>query len=449
MQTRRDFLKGAMTIGAGLGLSGVLGPLSAAPASAMTTSTIDWWDPNDLPSFQVYVTPLLDTFRKQTGISVNNENISWGVLVPRLTAAGASHTTPAVSLGGAGFPAIFAKQALLSDVSGVIKTVDGVGGRIPSPMVVACGYNGVPYGVPLFTAANGYFYRKDMFAKAGITDVPNPATGGKYAYTWDEFVQVCKALNHPPNQYALVWEVAGITAQPNIWSTLVTNGAYILNQQNKLDWDTPETIEAYEYMALLLTNYAPPGAASYDATTATNAFLAGKTAMFANGGEVLSTILSSDVSWKDEVGFMPYPVSKNRSSYAGTVSYMLFKGSQLPQATEFVEFMLRPDNLIKSIWPYRTIVTPSVPGALTDPALVNDPTYKRFKPLLDTKAVVAGNASEMAAYFKVTPLSGTIEASGIGSEVLQSILVNHVSAAAAVKSATSKLQQIISGASQS
>ena len=414
-------------------------------AFAAGTTSIDWWDPNDTPDFQKVVTPLLDKLKKQSGIAVNNVNVAWGDLVPKLTQAGASHTTPPVSLGGAGFPQIFVAQDLLVSDAKLIKSIEATGGPYLTAPWCRC-----PLGLSLTAYLSspqrtGTFTERISSEPPGSTHPTRPSQGRSMPIRGLSSRRFCKELNKPPNQYAFVWEVSGITAQPNIWSTLVTNGAYILDANGKLAWENDHTVGAFEYMAMLLKQYAPPGAASYDATAATNAFLAGKAAMFANGGEVLPLIISSKVPWANEVGFMPYPVQKVRSSYAGVNAYMIFNGSQVAAAQEFVKFMMEPANMVKSIWPYRAVVTPSLPAALKDPTLNNDPIFKRYKDLLETKAVVAGNASEMAAYFKVTPLSGQIEASGIGSQVLQAVLSGQ-SAEQAVTSATPKLEQIISNA---
>ena len=86
--------------------------------------------------------------------------------------------------------AYYAKRGLLEDLSGDW-TKNGWSQQYAS-VKEASTYNGKQYAAPLGYDAYGFFYRKDLFEKAGIKSEPK---------TWEEFLDACKKLrqaaSHP------------------------------------------------------------------------------------------------------------------------------------------------------------------------------------------------------------------------------------------------------------
>jgi ABC-type glycerol-3-phosphate transport system substrate-binding protein len=142
---------------------------------------------------------------------------------------------------------------------------------------------------------------------------------------------------------------------------------------------------------------------------------------------------------------MPSPIKVNKAGYGGAVSFMLANGDQLADAKAFVEFMLRPDNLAKAIWPFRILVVPATLAAQKSPILTNDPTVQKWSKVLGQMSAVAANATGVGQYFAASPQAGLIESSGILSKTLQKILVKNTDPEKAVAEATPDLEQILNG----
>jgi raffinose/stachyose/melibiose transport system substrate-binding protein len=153
----------------------------------------------------------------------------------------------------------------------------------------------------------GYFYNKELFAKAGISA---PAT------TWDDFFAQCAKL-----------KAAGITplsmdTADSAWVTTLWMGAYIatenaaglnfVRQMNPRNYSTPEVIKAAERIQYMLQNYTTLDAVGGAYEHAANNFLSGKTAMIANGpwmvGDFSDTSKTS-AGFVDKVGSAIYPGS--------------------------------------------------------------------------------------------------------------------------------------------
>lgn len=124
----------------------------------------------------------------------------------------------------------------------------------------------------------GYFYNKDLFKQAGITEP---------AKTWDEFFQQCDKL-----------KAAGITplsmdTADSAWVTQLWMGAMVgtesdaglefMNTMNPTDYNTPEMIAAAEKIQKMYQNYTTQDAIGGKYENAANNFLSGQTAMEIQG----------------------------------------------------------------------------------------------------------------------------------------------------------------------
>jgi multiple sugar transport system substrate-binding protein len=435
--TRRSFIKGSAAAAATVALAS---PLSRTYGQG---AKLDWWNPHGSPAFMAQWETLLAAFKKESGIDVTNVIVGWGDLVPRLTQAATSKTMPGVATGGSGFPQIFASQGVLTDVSATIAAIEGAGSKFLKKAVLASSYQGKPYGIPRYTATNGITFRKDLLEKAGV-QLPDPA-GGKYAFSWDEFVEVCQRLTKAPDQYALAAAGTTFDAEKVIWNFLVTNESYILDKDGKLAWESDRTVESYRFLADIFRRFAPPATATYDLAAANMAFTSGKVAMSYGDGDVHADVDSSHPDSVSRIGFMPSPIKTVKAGYGGTVTFMIPATDQRAAAGTFAQFMLRPENLAHAIWPFRILVTPATDAARKSDILTNDPTVRKWSAVLGQMAAVAENACGVAQYYAASPEAGSIESSGILSKTMQKILVNNVDPERAVAEAKPELEQIMRG----
>ncbi len=151
----------------------------------------------------------------------------------------------------------------------------------------------------------GYFYNKELFKQAGITEP---------AKTWDEFFQQCDKL-----------KAAGITplsmdTADSAWVTQLWMGAMVgtesdaglefMNTMNPTDYNTPEMIAAAEKIQKMYQNYTTQDAIGGKYENAANNFLSGQTAMLANGpwmiGDFSDTSMAEE-GFADKVGVALFP----------------------------------------------------------------------------------------------------------------------------------------------
>jgi raffinose/stachyose/melibiose transport system substrate-binding protein len=207
--------------------------------------------------------------------------------------------------------------------------------------------NGKIYGVPCAKEVCYINYNKELFQKAGITDLPQ---------TWDQFWQVCDKL-----------KTAGITpvamdTNDFAWCTSLFLCALIgtngdegnkwMNIMEPKDYNTPEVINAVTQIQKMLQNYTTKDAIGAKYDNCINHFYQGDVAMIANGPWMISDLrdtTKTSEGFYDKIGIMPFPGN-------GIVNVNLFGfmvGSKTPEKTaaavSFIRYICAPDQQITGL----------------------------------------------------------------------------------------------------
>lgn len=164
----------------------------------------------------------------------------------------------------------------------------------------------------------GYFYNTELFAKAGI----------KPAETWDEFLSNCEKL-----KAAGVTPIAMNTGE-NAWHTNLflaaivgtsgDSGNQFMNTMFPKSFESPEMIDAFKKVTLMLQNYTTKDAIGLPYANAQNYFLQEKAAMIANGPWMISSFVDK---------------TKVKDGFDKKISVAMYPGMGMFQAYE-VGYML-------------------------------------------------------------------------------------------------------------
>jgi multiple sugar transport system substrate-binding protein len=232
--------------------------------------------------------------------------------------------------------AYFAKRGLLDDLSadwqknGWNQTYAAV--KPPST------YAGKQYAAPLGYDSYGFFYRKDLFEKAGITGEPK---------TWDEFLADCQKL-----------KAAGIApiAVPakDSWTLaawfdyldLRING-YAFHEQlmaGNVAYTDPRVRKVYAtWKTLIDDKYFVDNALSYDVDSVSPLLVNGQAAMM-----LMGTFFSAGLpeATRDKMGYFRFPVIDASVPMAedGPVNILMIpaKAANRKDAHRLLAFMLQP-----------------------------------------------------------------------------------------------------------
>jgi multiple sugar transport system substrate-binding protein len=202
------------------------------------------------------------------------------------------------------------------------------------------------YGVPFFTDAGMFYYRKDLLEKSGSTNAPQ---------TWNEVIDLSrKIVDAGDAEYGMVFQGAeyegGVcNGCEYIWGS----GGNILDDQNlsRVVIDSPEAAAGLETERMLVAEgVAPEAVAVYKEQESHTAFLGGGSPFIRNWPYMFG--LASDPAISsikpEQIGIAPLPVSSDgKQSYSALGGWNFFineTSQKKEQAWEFIKFMGEPEQ---------------------------------------------------------------------------------------------------------
>lgn len=202
----------------------------------------------------------------------------------------------------------------------------------------AAHWGGRAYGIPAQTTPELLFYRKDLFAQAGLE--PPTTTQG--------LLTAAKALHDPQRgRHGIAWNAARGTALGHtVLMTLADFGQPILDLKRhaggfdtqhladrdyRFTIDTPAGLQAAEFLKELL-KYSPPDILSMSWYERIRPYAAGKIAM-AYGYTLLAPYFELDDASqaKDQTGYLPHPAGPDGTPIAPVGGYVMGIPANLPK----------------------------------------------------------------------------------------------------------------------
>ena len=195
---------------------------------------------------------------------------------------------------------------------------------------MAAHWGGRPYGVPSQTTPELLFYRRDLFAEAGLEP----------PWTTGEVLAAAKHFHKPRRgRYGIAWNAARGTAlghqfmmacadfglpvidMPQIAGGFDASG--LASAEHRPRFDEPEALEAAEFLLELL-QYSPPDILSMSWYERIRPYAAGKVAM-AYGYTLLAPYFDLDESSPahGQTGFLPHPARAGLPNVAPVGGYVL------------------------------------------------------------------------------------------------------------------------------
>lgn len=252
----------------------------------------------------------------------------------------------------------------------------------------AAHWAGRPYGVPAQTTPELLFYRKDLFAEAGLEP---PATT-------DMLLEAAAAL-HQPNRrrYGIAWNAARGTALGHtVLMTMADFGQPVLNlpeiaggfETDHLStrdyWPTIDTeagLRAAEFLMDLL-KYSPPDILSMSWYERVRPYAAGSIAM-AYGYTLLAPYFELDESSPAcrQTGYLPHPAGPGASPVAPVGGYVMGIPANLP-----------PERIRAAVEALIVFTSPAAQklyiqnGSRTNPrySVAADPEVRRASPIFES-----------------------------------------------------------------
>ena len=279
---------------------------------------------------------LLDEFYEESGILVTQETMTWDNQYVKLMAAIEAGDPPELSWGSQTTTVTLNTVGAAYPVTDLVEELDGLYGYLPSRKDTMF-WDGEYWGIPIFGLNYNFWYRKDMFAEAGL-EPPE---------TWDDVVACAEALNDPPNQ----WGIALPTGE-TMYGEQVINavfyglGGTLMGKGNELKINSPEFVEAlkiYEQLA----QYTPPDAGNYAWPEAGIALAQSKAGMLITFNAILD-YEQVEENLPENLGIipMPSPPGVEPRTQGSTLNVMVTTNDpvEVEAIREWLLFMFKPEN---------------------------------------------------------------------------------------------------------
>jgi multiple sugar transport system substrate-binding protein len=216
-------------------------------------------------------------------------------------------------------------------------------------------FDGKWYGVPFFCATGGYWVRKSWFDAINF-DISKQ-------YSMQEWLDACIKVSDASKKR---WGWGNTVnrsgdGQTNTYSPLFMSGARVTTEDNKVAFNSPETIAAYDWLKDVYTNdkykpALPPGVNAWTDPSNNEAYLAGTIGFSQNAGTMFATamIQKPDIAADTWLALHPSgPVGQKQALIVagpGNFEFFVFTGAKnVDAAKQLIQLLLSKENQ-KAVW---------------------------------------------------------------------------------------------------
>jgi len=341
---RRALLKGGASVLAGAATLSVDQLMGFATAWAQTSP----WKPEkgakiNLLRWKRFVEAedkafmdIIAAFTKATGVEVNVSNESYDDIQPKASVAANTGQGLDMVWGLYSLPHLLPTKCVdVTDVADYLGKK--YGGWADSANAYGKNKAGKWIGIPIAATGALMNYRISSCEKAGFKEFPKDTAG---------FLELCKGLNKNGTPAGMA--IGHASGDANTWLhwALWTHNAYLVDKNDKVIINSPETMKALEYVKGLYDNFIP-GTASWNDSSNNKAFLAGQLHVTCNGISVYVTAKKENKAIADDMNhaYMPIgPVGRPTELHLA-FPILTFQFTKSPQACKaLTAFMLEADN---------------------------------------------------------------------------------------------------------
>ncbi len=346
---RRGFLKGSAAFGAGALLAGSgLTDFARAWAQASPFKpekgaklTVLRWK-RFVQSEEDAFMKLVEAFTKATGVAVNVINEGLDDVQPKASVAANTNQGPDIFWGLYSLPHLFPAKCM--DVTDVATHLSKKYGEWFDSAKTYGMSKGKWIAIPIAYNANVINYRQSMIEAAGFKSIPQDLKG---------FMELMKGLKAKgtPGGFAL----GRASGDGNAWVhwALWAHGANLVDKNDKVIINSPETVKALEYVKELSSHFAP-GTASWNDAFNNKAFLASEISLTNNGVSIYAAAKAGaakgDAKMKeimDDMNHSNWPVGTVGKPTEFHICYPMLgmKYTKFPNAVKaFLDFTMTAEN---------------------------------------------------------------------------------------------------------
>ncbi len=377
---RRKFLESSAGVAAAatLGTGALWSPLAQAqtlnlkPEKGAKLRVLRWsrFVQGDIDAYMVNV----KKFTEKTGIEVRVDNEGWEDVRPKAAVAANTGAGPDIILSTNDDANLYPDKLL--DVTDLAEYIGKkYGGWYPAGEAFLKPDGKKWIGLPLGAAGAMMVYRQSMLKAVGFDSFPK---------TTDDFLKMMKALHAKgtPGGMAL-----GNATGDGLWCNWLvwTFGGKLVDKDNKVVIDSPETLKALEYGKELYATFIP-GTLSWLDPNNNKAFLDGQISVTNNGISIYVAAKNSPDPKLQEIAadiqHAVYPIGPVGVATESTIFFnqMIMKYTKYPQAAKaFLQFMMEKEQFGPWLTGAQAYIATPLDGYAQLPVWTDDPKRTPYR----------------------------------------------------------------------
>lgn len=403
---------------------------AAAPAVVRGKKLTIWFGQSFLESIDKKLGSMFQDYGQERGVEVDFIITPSAQLPQKLAAAIQGKNPPDICYHYDSDTQYYRGQNQLVEVTEVWNDLKKKGSEVYPAAEATISWESKVWSIPFGINPWPVHARKDLLDKAGL----------KYPANWDEFIEACKKIQHPPQLYGY-----GLCLGKNddnncnfihlMWSF----GAQMQTKDNKPTFNTPETRKAFTLIAEMYTKHKiiPPGAINWDNAGNNNVYQSEQYAFVQNPASVLAWLLVNKPALAEATILANLPAGP-AGSFAEVDCWAMgiFKDSKVQDvAKEALAHVMEPNRYDEFIQMAAGRYVP-IYEKLTNTKFWKENRY------YNTYPGIAGSGRIIAYAGQLTAAFGEMLRDYVLADALQSVIIQGVSVDNAVNEADKKIQAI-------
>jgi multiple sugar transport system substrate-binding protein len=333
---------------------------------------------------------IVDAFQKATGVTVNVSNESYDDLQPKASVAANTGQGLDLVWGLYSLPFLFPNKC--TDMTDVADYLAKKGGGWTKSGEAYGKLDGKWIGIPVAA-----------MEKAGHKEFPKDLDG---------FADLIKGLNKNGTPAGMA--VGHASGDANTWLhwALWAHGANLIDANNKVVINSPESAKALEYVKGLYDNFIP-GTAAWNDSSNNKAFLAGQLYLTVNGISIYVTAKKENQQIAEDMNHSDLPAGVDGKVREMNLGFpiLVFNFTKFPQACKaFTAFMMEPEQFNPWVEASQGYLSPFLAGYEKNPIWTADPKNTPYRNVAEVSLTPAGigkmgeNAAAAIADFVVVDM---------------------------------------------
>ncbi|GHE42100.1 hypothetical protein GCM10017673_50380 [Streptosporangium violaceochromogenes] len=431
--SRRGFLGMAAGAAAVAGLA-ACGKSGGGTGGGGSGKSLTFWHPYTEQERQNAIRAIADKFTQETGTAVTVEVVPFANFAEKWPAAQAGRTLPDVAVTTAENALGMHSAKAIEPMDDIVKALGGDSAFVGGLVDKIGRYDGKVLALPHYVHDRLLFHRTDRLKAAGL---PKPVT-------WEDTMEAAIAMTKAPEYYGYVQQLSVKDTGGGylLWILARSNGGHLFDKDGKVTLNSPEVMEAIEFITKLGKKTAPSTSATTPMADSFALLNSGRSSMMVTAAAGMSSALSKAPQIAAVLDAGRMPKKKQYGDLIGAVSFVTPKGRNPEEGQKFVEFLYRKENYISFLHSLPLFMFPALTAA-SGPEFYNQPTLQKYRSLVDTTLAGIKNGDNPGFDFGPTPLSAPFFASHAVETMLQETIFGGVSLDKAVASATKTAQLAI------